>query len=1444
MISKNDDSKNLDLNINNKQSSQQNNNINFSRSNKLLEDKVKFLEDLTEELALITIPKTLQEEFECVPNKHVFIDKPWIKISHKKAIDNIKMLEECSCFWPHRKNLEKIQSEYILIGYKPFETNDEFLICTTDHIRVHIENSHLKTKSNHKTVIESKLYGSWESDEIENDSKEIKIIHRQKITYKWKLPIERLNSNVRFSDSIPTSFREEHVKLEPESKNKLKNESYSKADVAVQSVNEMISKDMQTIPRIKDNKCIQSVVIEEDIFQPQLLTQPNKNLEEFLKIHVPNIESELHYNELYDLYRDDYNKLSNKSKESEKQRSFVLNDHTEYRNTTNSKYVSCISWHPSMPGIFAVSYMNSSIALYKSINLQEMFNKPTIESINENKSYGIVYYNEKNDDKSMMSQMESGLIEENFDEKLQTFLSREFVQRMKVPQIIDDENVEECTHKSIYELRKTFEYNNDKDNVTISSSSSLKPETYSKKTELGCISVGSLNSPTQISQRNDVHENTKLGIDLPDLMKCNDAFEQWDEFMLNMENKNNIRDKDKVNQLELIDESIPNDVNIIEEDKVDHHKSDTENFYNSCDKDVHKTNRNNFGNIVRKLHRNLNKIKDCEAVEEKLLQILTFEPMIEEKEHKKTSPLKGKNNNKKESKHFNERDEIITTNVLSENHKYLSKNEQNFFVVIWSINDSINPKLYLHSIEEVCCIQFNPRHGNTVVGGLINGQIAIWDITGKLENFNSQDTNTSTDKEKYCNHLWNHMNWTSNVNFSSRINPSALSSSIYSHTEMVTAIQWLHPMTEMTQVGKLVTLENANTYSDQFFTASMDGTIKLWNLQSTSTLNENIKFTNNTQFYNSFPECLNKYRSPLNIYNNRLQPSYTIKVLEPGNSLVSPITAFSFEIPLMKYNFESDLPLTIGKRQFVFVPMQPKNPNKIIVVGSSMGQIGVITWNGIETFQQLQNQEESKTIWWGYVHDGPINCIKRNPFFPDIHLICGGHVVSIWNLNYNSGPLWWKRFQELTTSGLWSSSHAGEFRVSFNNGLIEFWDFLIYSHKPCFTTEILSDGYITTLSNPYSVVHFLGMKKFGSPNEDNKVIDFVRNEIICFSDSDGIIKLFNMKVPKLNLKEIQKVGQFFYKEVSRRSELDTWNKKYKEKLENKDTENIIKNLVKIESQPEDYINNISVSTPEHIKRKICDELFKWYCNRRGSQTRLKKMKDIFVTRERRYFLQIMMKKKNVSKKQLKEYINPNSKETKVKPSTYDDMEKIRSEADKKFRDIVNKLLLPGSGNNLECANNIYLKDNSYKIKNTLEEIKKLLNTNYEEEKSKLKKFILNISNPIQENWSKMIDDADNDIRSTLNNPTLLKTSALRKMYQKLSKHYIDEGFEVKELMSRKEKHKDDRFKIREKHIKHLKEVYGKNYDIYWDKNKTYYQMEEAQKMRLNINLTEDSCIKK
>lgn len=80
--------------------------------------------------------------------------------------------------------------------------------------------------------------------------------------------------------------------------------------------------------------------------------------------------------------------------------------------------------------------------------------------------------------------------------------------------------------------------------------------------------------------------------------------------------------------------------------------------------------------------------------------------------------------------------------------------------------------------------------------------------------------------------------------------------------------------------------------------------------------------------------------------------------------------------------------------------------------------------------------------------------------------------------------------------------------------------------------------------------------------------------------------------------------------------------------------------------------------------------FSWCFNRKGSQTRMGKMRDKYLQREKRHMIEAMMKKKNVDQKQLEEYFKV------VEENKYnkDDITNMQFEPDESYRDIVNKIL--------------------------------------------------------------------------------------------------------------------------------------------------------------------------
>lgn len=65
--------------------------------------------------------------------------------------------------------------------------------------------------------------------------------------------------------------------------------------------------------------------------------------------------NQLRYNELYDLYRDDYKLLKNENITQIDQNSKVIRLLPGYQNVASQKkYVSYHAWHPTIPGTMAL----------------------------------------------------------------------------------------------------------------------------------------------------------------------------------------------------------------------------------------------------------------------------------------------------------------------------------------------------------------------------------------------------------------------------------------------------------------------------------------------------------------------------------------------------------------------------------------------------------------------------------------------------------------------------------------------------------------------------------------------------------------------------------------------------------------------------------------------------------------------------------------------------------------------------------------------------------------------------------------------------------------------------------------------------------------------------------------------------------------------------------
>lgn len=174
-------------------------------------------------------------------------------------------------------------------------------------------------------------------------------------------------------------------------------------------------------------------------------------------------------------------------------------------------------------------------------------------------------------------------------------------------------------------------------------------------------------------------------------------------------------------------------------------------------------------------------------------------------------------------------------------------------MLIWSLDDSLGPKLILESKRQVTAVSFHPRNGNIVVGGCVNGQVSlkavsmrlvyssyfqqfqihVWDITGKIKEMETVIVKTAA-QARYETVLKSMTAWMKETRSSKFIRPTVVSSLQYSQKGQITKIDWLSPYKKINERGiikELASDTTKNALSSQFVASSLDGSIAFYDLE-------------------------------------------------------------------------------------------------------------------------------------------------------------------------------------------------------------------------------------------------------------------------------------------------------------------------------------------------------------------------------------------------------------------------------------------------------------------------------------------------------------------------------------------------------------------------------------------------------------------------------------
>ncbi|XP_030628081.1 dynein axonemal intermediate chain 3 [Chanos chanos] len=376
------------------------------------------------------------------------------------------------------------------------------------------------------------------------------------------------------------------------------------------------------------------------------------------------------------------------------------------------------------------------------------------------------------------------------------------------------------------------------------------------------------------------------------------------------------------------------------------------------------------------------------------------------------------------------------------------------FIVFWSFSDTINPLLLLESPADVSAFEFCPSKPNIIVGGCMNGQLVLWDISGQLERLdggggkstlsNRSDTLGFKDKQE---------------NETPVLRYCAVSSIESGHKGPITDVQWLPESFEISRTG--IPVENRNGMCVQIVTCAPTCCVMFWDIRAPETTQ-----TSSEKRLKEKIKCVENLHGLLNTFRH-LDLSWK-PILQVHFPKTDSRTEYSpLKISLRESTWSNPLDRALAGTdrseipEYSLIRLPSAKHLKPLEDISTKFYIGTEDGELVYTDWRMEEESDSgclhsvKTSQSFVVHDSQVNTVQRSPFFTDIILTVGGWTFAVWRESIMIDPVIISPCsQERYTAGHWSLTKPGLLFVGREDGDIEVWDLLEKTHEPSKTWNI------------------------------------------------------------------------------------------------------------------------------------------------------------------------------------------------------------------------------------------------------------------------------------------------------------------------------------------------------------------------------------------------------
>uniref|UniRef100_A0A8P4GGW2 Dynein axonemal intermediate chain 3 n=1 Tax=Dicentrarchus labrax TaxID=13489 RepID=A0A8P4GGW2_DICLA len=377
--------------------------------------------------------------------------------------------------------------------------------------------------------------------------------------------------------------------------------------------------------------------------------------------------------------------------------------------------------------------------------------------------------------------------------------------------------------------------------------------------------------------------------------------------------------------------------------------------------------------------------------------------------------------------------------ALTEQKEERTKDSTTFVVtpsviLFYSFSDPSIPQLLLECPDDIFAFEFCPSDPNIIVGGCINGQVVLWDISAHVTHLlgtqpgsKKVSVKNKTPVVRYC----------------------AVSALESRHKAPITDVQWLPPTFEVTRSG--LPVENKYNISVQVVTCSPDCTIMFWDLRMQRLLSHSA--TDRKQSVDQKTQ-MTPYSVPDTFKHLDRTWKPLFRVLQ---GLRVHYKTHSKVIP--DY---SQLRVPSAKTATILEDVNTK-----LYIGTEVK----IPTNKINNIKQC-----AKPLHCFNIHHWLVNTVQRSPFYKDIILTTGGWNFAIWKEGVMDGPIVLSPSSEqVCTSGCWSLSRPAVFFIGKDDGSIEVWNLMEKTSEPAQVHAHITNAKITCIKpwTASSKQHFL-----------------------------------------------------------------------------------------------------------------------------------------------------------------------------------------------------------------------------------------------------------------------------------------------------------------------------------------------------------------------------------